>query len=189
MLTIRTNHKISYNISGFTVQIGIFALFTLGLINNNDNIINLCSLLSIVFFALFNVEDCIYFLFSVTIFENAFTLFGVKSIMFLIFILSVRILLRFSFKLPQKLIFPMIILISIEVLRNILNASMGMILNNVSLIFLFVMLAATGNKIKLNIRKIILSFGLSISLSMIFVISYYGGLRTYLNAFTFNLSN
>lgn len=168
---------------GLIVQFCILGLFVLGLTNGNVTIINISSMISILYFVFFDFENCIYFLLSLTIFENSFTFFDIRSTLFLTLIFSARVLWKKSMKLSSGLICSSVILVAIEVLRNISNVSIGMVFNNVNLIILFIVLAAYGGNIEFSIRKAILSFGMSILLSVIFVIDYYGGLRVYLNTF------
>lgn len=183
MLRLRLGNCVSKKNIGLITQFCILFILVIGLINKSQSLINVCSLLSIAYFFVFSVENCTYFLFSITIFENAFTLFNIRSILFLALIYSARIIKRKSLKMPSGLVGTLFLLCSIEFLRNIVNVSLGMVLNNLSLILLFVVLSAYGNKLKLDISKIILSFGFSVVLSMYFVIDYYGGLGVYLNSF------
>lgn len=178
--------SISNNFMLFFNSIIIAALFFVmaqALIVDNDSLMTIAVILTIVYCLLSKAENIFYVLCGMTMFESVFKVSGDIVWFVPLLILVFKLLIKDGFRINSIAVTSLMIIFSLELILDFSNGSMGQLLVNlVTVIFVFVVFSKI-NILKINAFSIVFVLTMAFSAVVYYLLSMYGGMGGFISSF------
>ena len=169
------------------IQTIIYLMIALYLINNDLIYLTTAIGLSVLFCIFFRIEDGIYLVFGLSIYENVFKIMGNNAIIVLLAIIIVKLLLAMNFRIRfRKSIyaFGILYIVVTEIFHDVWGKSLGQLIVNIVVIIFFFLILSSVEKLDLDCYSFIASLTSSFFFAVYYTINTYGGLSVYFEKLT-----
>lgn len=179
-----------FRLKSWLVQTLVVALVTINLISGSNVTIVIASVLAISYTCIADYSSCLLLLMSITIFENSFKLSGVLVWIFLLLVLIARLFITEKKLYASPAIAALfIVLISLETIGDIYNVGInGQTLSGIVLVLFSFLLFSGQYNVRISSEEIVIFFGTSYAFAMVYLLTQYGGLGSFIRLFS-SLSN
>lgn len=181
------NGKIFFkDISKYLTAIIVIALFftmAQSLIDENEALMTICVILTIVYCLFAKAESIFYILCGMTMFENVFKINGDIAWFIPLIILAVKLLLSGRGRVMLNTLCSLVVIFIFELILDAQNGSFGQLLVNlVTITFVFIVFSNI-NVLKLDAFSIVFTLLVAFSSVIYYLLTMYGGIGAFISSF------